>query len=50
MHQDKTTQIKELEKYLQELSTDVTELIHEATPEEKAVLQQKVATLASKIR
>lgn len=50
MHQDKTTQIKELEKYLQELSTDVTELIHEATPEEKAILQQKVATLASKIR
>ena len=50
MHQDKTTQIKELEKYLQELSTDVTELINEATPEEKAVLQQKVATLASKIR
>ena len=40
---------KELEAYLQELSTDVTEMIKDASPEEKARLRQKMTTLASKI-
>lgn len=50
MHQDKTTSMKELEKYLQELSTDMTELVQQATPEEKTMLQQKIAALATKIK
>jgi hypothetical protein len=36
---DKTQQMKELESYMQELSTDITEMIQDASPEEKALLQ-----------
>lgn len=50
MHHDKTTQMKELEKYLQELSTDITELIAEASPEEKQMMQQKITNLVAKIK
>lgn len=50
LHHDKAVQIKELEGYLKELSEDVTEMIKDATPEEKALLQQKLTTLASKIK
>ena len=49
MHQPKTTQMKELEKYLQELSSDITEMIQDASPEEKAFLEKKISTLATKI-
>lgn len=49
MHNDPNSQIKELEAYLQELSTDITEMIKDASPEEKAMLHQKMTTLASKI-
>ena len=49
MHNDPKSQLKELEAYLQELSTDVTEMIKDASPEEKATLRQKMTTLASKI-
>ena len=45
----KDQQMKELEAYMQELSTDVTEMIKDASPEEKAILRQKMTTLASKI-
>lgn len=41
--------MKELEKYMQELSNDIFEMIKEATPEEKALLQKKIAVLATKI-
>lgn len=50
MHQSKETQMKELEKYLQELSQDVTEMIQDASPEEKQMLQQKISILATKIK
>lgn len=50
MHQDSAVQMKELEKYMQELSKDIMEMIEEATPEEKQVLQQKIAMLAQKIK
>lgn len=50
MNQDKETQMKELEKYLQELSQDVTEMIHDASPEEKQMLQQKLSMLVTKIK
>lgn len=49
MHQPKTTQMKELEKYLQELSTDITEMIADASPEEKSFLEKKISALATKI-
>lgn len=49
MHQDKTVQMKELENYMAELSQDISEMIQMASPEEKAVLQKKLAALSSKI-
>lgn len=50
LHQGAPAQMRELEKYLQELSQDITEMIADATPEEKTVLQQKLSILASKIK
>ena len=50
MHQDKEMQMKELEKYMQELTHDITEMVSDASPEEKAMLQQKISMLASKIK
>lgn len=47
---DKTHQMKELENYMQELSMDLTEMIQDASPEEKQMLQQKISTLATKIK
>jgi hypothetical protein len=49
-YKDKTQQMKELENYMQELSTDITEMIQDASPEEKQMLQQKISTLATKIK
>lgn len=46
---NKDAQMKELEKYMQELSTDITEMIAKASPEEKAILRQKMTNLANKI-
>ena len=50
MHKDKATQMHELEKYMQELGTDITEMIMDASPEEKTVLQQKLNALVAKIK
>lgn len=50
LHKDKTIQMQELEKYTQELAKDVTEMIADATPEEKSILQQKLVALANKIK
>lgn len=47
---DKTAQMKELETYMQELTADLTEMIQDASPEEKQMLQQKISTLATKIK
>ena len=47
---DSTMHMKELEKYLQELSQDVTEMVQKASPEEKQMLQQKISLLATKIK
>ena len=49
LHKDSATQMEELEKYIQDLSKDVTEMIEHATPEEKQLLQQKIMTLSTKI-
>ena len=48
-HQDKNTQIKELEKYMQELSQDITEMIEDATPEEKQLLSKRISVLSTKL-
>ena len=50
MHVDKSAQLKELEKYMQDLTKDLTEMIEDASPEEKQLLQQRISTLASKIQ
>ena len=48
-HQDKTSQMKELEKYAQELTSDIVEMIDGASPEEKQYLSKKISALAAKI-
>jgi hypothetical protein len=50
MHKDKVYQLQELEKYMQELTSDVMEMIADASPEEKQMLSNKIATLATKIK
>jgi hypothetical protein len=50
MHEGKEKQMAELEKYMQELSGDIMEMINDATPEEKQILSQKMSTLAEKIK
>lgn len=48
-HMDQALQMRELEDYAQELTSDLMEMIQDATPEEKQLLQRKIATLATKI-
>ena len=50
MGKDKGEKMKELENYMKELSTDVTEMIGDASPEEKAMLKSKMQTLLQKIQ
>lgn len=49
MKRDKATQLRELEKYMQELSQDITEMIADASPEEKQYLEKKITALATKV-
>lgn len=49
-HKDQATRNQELSNYMQELSDDVVEMIQDATPEEKQMLQQKLSTLVGKIK
>lgn len=49
-HKDTNSQLHELEAYLQELSTDIVEMVKDASTEEKAVLRQKMSVLADKIK
>ena len=50
MNKDKGEKMKELENYMKELSTDVTEMIGDASPEEKNMLKSKMQTLLQKIQ
>ena len=49
MHADKATSMKELEKYVQELTHDMVEMVADASPEEKQYLEKRISALASKI-
>ena len=49
MHQDKATQMRELEAYMQELTSDIVEMVEDASPEEKQYLSKRISTLATKI-
>lgn len=49
MHHDTAVSMKELESYLNELSKDIVEMIDDATPDEKMLLQKKLQTLSAKI-
>ena len=49
MHNDKAVHLRELEKYVQELTTDVVDMIADSSPEEKAYLEKKMTMLATKI-
>lgn len=49
MHHDKATQLKELEKYMQELTQDMVEMIEGSSPEEKQYLEKRISALATKI-
>lgn len=46
---DKAAQMQELEKYMQELGRDLTEMVEGSSSEEKQMLKQKIQTLATKI-
>jgi hypothetical protein len=41
--------MRELEKYMQELSQDITDMIADASVDEKAYLEKKISALAVKI-
>jgi hypothetical protein len=45
----KEAQMHELEKYMQELTSDITEMIEGASVEEKQMLKTKISALATKI-
>lgn len=49
LNHSKDVQMKELEQYVKELSEDITEMISDATTEEKQLLRDKISTLAMKI-
>ena len=49
LHQGKEKKMKELEQYLKELSEDIIEMIQDASPEEKQMLEKKMTHLTSKI-
>ena len=50
MGHDSTKTIKELESYIQDLTSDMMELLGKASPEEKSMIQKKINTLAAKVQ
>ena len=49
IHKDKQNQMREIEKYMQELSSDIIEMIDHSSPEERQYLEKKLAALSKKI-
>ena len=50
MNHDQPKKLQELDDYMKELTTDITEMIAGATPEEKTLLQRKMNTLVTKLQ
>lgn len=48
-HQDKASQMRELEKYMQELAQDLVEMVEGASTEEKQYMSKKIAALSNKL-
>lgn len=46
---DKSAQLRELEKYMNELTIDIVGMINESSPEEKGYLEKKMTALATRI-
>lgn len=46
---DKIVQMKELEEYMKELSTDITDMIKDASLEERQLLEKRLQALATKV-
>lgn len=49
MHRDQSKKLQELDSYMQELSSDLFEMIADASPEEKQLLKSKISALSNKI-
>lgn len=49
-HQEKSVQMRELEKYMQELASDILEMVEDASSEEKLYLSKKISALATKVQ
>ena len=49
LHHDTAKKMRELEKYMQELTLDIAEMIEDSSPEEKQLMHKKITALASKI-
>ena len=49
MHHNQDVQMQELKKYMQELSEDITEMIQDASSDEKLLLKQKLTSLTQKL-
>lgn len=47
---DSSKVMKDLESYMQDLTSDMMELLEKASSEEKAMVQRKMNTLASKVQ
>ena len=47
--QDKEAKMRDLEGYFREISTDITDLLADMTPEERSMLKAKVSALATKL-
>ena len=47
---DSSKSMKELENYMQELTSDMMEMLDKASPEEKSMVQKKINTLAAKVQ
>lgn len=47
---DNSKSMKELEDYMQELTSDMMDMLSKATPEEKTMVQKKINTLAAKVQ
>lgn len=49
LHKDKAIKMKELEKYMHELTDDIMEMVEDTSPEEKQILYTKLTALSNKL-